>query len=148
MSLSENVEHDGFLISADPTRLDLDFIQQVLQNSYWAPSRSRESMERAVANSLCFGLYDARSHRQVGLARVVTDYETFAWLCDVVVDQPYRGRGLGKWLLDVVLSDPQLQPVRRWLLATLDAHGLYQRYGFAPMARPERWMERVYGSTA
>ena len=143
MSLSKTIEHDGFLITADPTRLDLDFIYGVLGNSYWAAGRSRESTERAVANSLCFGIYEERSRRQVGLARVVTDYETFAWLCDVVLDPSYRGRGLGKRMLEVVFSDPRLQPVRRWLLATLDALGLYNRYGFTPMARPERWMERV-----
>jgi N-acetylglutamate synthase-like GNAT family acetyltransferase len=138
-----NWERDGFLISTDPRRLDLDAIERLLRGSYWAAGRSRESIEHSVQHSRCFGLYDTRANRQIGLARVVTDFATFAWLCDVIVEEQYRGKGLGTWMLESVLSDPRLRDVTRWILATLDAHALYERLGFTPMARPDRWMERI-----
>jgi GNAT superfamily N-acetyltransferase len=139
----DDVERDGFLISADPSRLDFDAIERLLRSSYWASDRSRASIERSIRNSLCFGLYDARSGRQIGLTRVVTDYSTFAWLCDVIVEREYRGRGLGKWMMETVFSNPDLGEIARWMLATLDAKELYERYGFTPFARPDRWMERM-----
>ncbi len=129
-----SIERDGFLISTDPARLDLDAIERLMRTTYWAPDRSRESIEKSIQNSLCFALYDTRDGRQVGLMRVVTDYATFAWLCDVIIDQSYRGRGLGKWMLEVVLADDRLQPMSRWLLATADAHDLYRCHGFEVMA--------------
>jgi GNAT superfamily N-acetyltransferase len=136
------VERDGFLISTDPRRLDLDTVERFLRESYWAPARPRAAIEESVRNSLCFGLYDLAENRQIGLMRVVTDRATFAWLCDVTIDEAYRGRGLGKWMLSEVLGAPETCNVSRWILATRDAHDLYARYGFTSMLHPERWMER------
>jgi GNAT superfamily N-acetyltransferase len=136
-------QRDDFIISTDPARLDVDAIERLLQSSYWASERSRASTELAVKNSLCFGLYELRSGRQIGLTRVVTDHATFAWLCDVIVEEEHRGKGLGKWMMEVVLADPRLRHVSRWILATSDAHHLYERYGFTRMAHADRWMERV-----
>ncbi|HLY01679.1 MAG TPA: GNAT family N-acetyltransferase [Candidatus Cybelea sp.] len=136
-------QRDGFFISTDPRRLDLDAIERLLRSSYWASERSRASTELAVKNSLCFGLYQTPNAGLIGLTRVVTDYSTFAWLCDVIIEEEYRGKGLGKWMMEVVLADPSVCHVRRWILATSDAHQLYERYGFARMAHSDRWMERV-----
>ena len=94
-----------------------------------------------MRNSRCFGLYDASNGRQIGLTRVVTDYATFAWVCDVIVDEECRGNGLGVWMMETVLADPQLRGVRRWTLATRNAHRLYARFGFIPLAKPGNWME-------
>jgi GNAT superfamily N-acetyltransferase len=128
-----------FVISTDPALLDVPLIHDYLSNqSYWAEGRPLDVVRQSLENSLCFGLYE--NDRQAGLARVVTDRATFAWLCDVVVLPPYRGRGLSKWLLECVVSYPDLQSVRRFLLATRDAHSLYQRYGFTPLADPSRFM--------
>jgi GNAT superfamily N-acetyltransferase len=136
----EVARQGDFLISTDPGLLDLPSIHDFLTNrSYWAKGRPLEVFRRSLANSLCFGLYEQR--RQVGFARVVTDRATFAWLCDVFVLENYRGRGLAKWLIECVLGHPALQGLRRVLLGTRDAHGLYQRYGFAPLADPTRFME-------
>jgi GNAT superfamily N-acetyltransferase len=134
---------DNFTISTDPARLDVDAIAEMLTRAYWAKGRTREVIARYLQHSLTFGLYDGR--RQIGLARVVSDYTTFAWLCDVFIHEEYRGHGLGKWLMDTVHSHPDLQGLRRWLLATRDAHGLYAQYGWTLLANPERWMERFDG---
>ncbi len=98
-----------------------------------------ETVQRSVENSLNFGLYEET--QQIGFARVVTDYCTFAWLADVFILNQYRGRGLSKWLIEVILDHPALESMRRWVPATRDAHGLYRQFGFAPMRQPERWME-------
>ena len=111
----------------------------MLSRSYWAKGRPRERTERALANSLVFGLYDGG--KQIGLARVVSDYAIFAYLCDVIIHEDYRAHGLGKWLMQTVMSHPDLQGLRRWTLATRDAHGLYKQYGWSPLNGPERWME-------
>jgi GNAT superfamily N-acetyltransferase len=131
----------GYTISTDPARLDLDVIHGYLSGeSYWAQGRPLDVMQRAVQHSLCFGVY--AGEEQVGLARVVTDYATFAWLCDVFVLESHRGQGLGKWLIESVVAHPQLQGLL-FVLATRDAHGLYLRYGgFEPMRVLERWMLR------
>lgn len=129
-----------FHLSTDPARLDIEAICAFLQRAYWAQGRRRETVERTLQHSLCFGVYDRQ--RQVGLARLVTDYATFAWLCDVFIDETYRGHGLGKWLVAATLAHPELQGLRRWLLATRDAHGLYRQFGYQPLSAPERWMER------
>jgi GNAT superfamily N-acetyltransferase len=127
-------------ISTDPNRLDVDLIHRWLsEESYWAGGVSREIVARAIDNSLCFGVY--LEGRQVGLARVVTDRATFAWLDDVFILDSYRGRGYGKALIAAVVAHPELRGLRRLLLATRDAHGLYAQYGFTPVA-PERFMER------
>ncbi len=133
------LRRDGLLISTDPARLDLDAVCGFLSRSYWASARSRERIEASIRNSLVFGAYDGE--RQVGLARIVTDYATFAWLCDVFIDEGYRGRGVGKWLMEAVVSHPDLQSIKRILLVTADAHGLYEQYGFTPLAQPQKWME-------
>jgi len=138
MTLLE-VERDGFTISTDPARLDLDAICGFLARSYWAQDRTRETMQRAMKHSLCFGVYEGP--RQVGFARVLTDYATFAWLADVFIAEQYRGRGLGKWLVEVVLLHPDVLNVPRWFLATRDAHELYRRFGFTALTAPERRME-------
>lgn len=134
---------DNFAISTDPARLDIDTIYDFLTRAYWAKGRTREVIARYLRYSLTFGLYDRT--RQIGLARVVSDYTTFAWLCDVFIHEDYRGHGLGKWLIETVHSHPDLQGLRRWLLATRDAHGLYGQYGWTPLANPERWMEKFDG---
>ena len=127
-------------VSTDPALLDLAVIHDYLSNrSYWALGISREQQQRALDGSLCFGLYDGS--RQIGLARVVTDRATFAWLCDVFVLEAYRGRGLSKWLIECVLASPALCGLRRFLLGTRDAHGLYSRFGFTPLSDPTRFME-------
>jgi GNAT superfamily N-acetyltransferase len=131
----------SLLISTDPSRLDLDAICDFLARSYWAQDRPRESTEASLSSSLVFGVYDGK--RQVGLARIVTDYATFAWLCDVFVDEAYRGQGIGKWLMATILDHPRLAGIRRILLATRDAHGLYRQFGFVDLNAPERWMERL-----
>jgi GNAT superfamily N-acetyltransferase len=130
----------GYLISDDPARLDVTAIHAYLARSYWAAGIPREIVECAVRGSLCLGLYTAGE--QVGLVRIVTDYATFAWLCDVYVLEPHRGRGLSKAMMRAVLSHPRLQTVRRFTLATRDAHGLYAQFGFVPAAKPESQMEK------
>ncbi|MEI7642948.1 MAG: GNAT family N-acetyltransferase [Chloroflexales bacterium] len=132
----------AYLISTDPTRLNLDAVHAGLNRTYWAAGRSRAVVAQALAHSLCFGLY--HTDAQVGLARVVTDHTTFAWLCDVYILEDHRGAELGKWLIATVLSHPDLRAIRRIMLATRDAHGLYQRYGFRPLDVPEQWMERFF----
>ncbi len=132
---------DGFLISTDNARLDLDVIHTFLSTqSYWAEGVPREVVARSIANSLCFGIYEGS--KQVGFARVISDYATFAYLADVFVIEAYRGRGLSKALMDAVTAHPHLQDLRRWMLGTADAHGLYRRFGFAEPRYPERQMER------
>jgi GNAT superfamily N-acetyltransferase len=126
-------------VSTDPARLDLDTIHSFLARSYWASGIPRETVRRSLAHSLCFGLYDADA--QVGMARVVSDYATFAYLADVFVLESHRGRGLGSWMIACVMAHPDLQGLRVWRLATRDAHGLYRRFGFGPCLRPETHME-------
>jgi GNAT superfamily N-acetyltransferase len=129
-----------YTISTDKTRLDVDVIHGFLNASYWAAGRSVETIRTSIENSLAFGIYKA--DEQVGFARIITDYATFAWIADVFVLEVHRGRGLSKWLMDVIISHPSLQGFRRWVLATKDAHELYRRFGFTELTRPERWMER------
>jgi len=130
---------DQFTLSTDPSRLDRDAIAEMLQRAYWAIGRPRENTERAFDHSLVFGIYEET--KQVGFARIVTDYGVFAYLCDVFIHEDYRGHGLGKWLMETIMSHPDLQGLRRWALATRDAHGLYQQYGWNPVRNPNGWME-------
>lgn len=138
---------NGYLISTDTGRLNVDAIHDFLSSeAYWAINRTREVMERAIANSLVFGVYteDAEgSSTQVGFARVVTDRATFAYLSDVFVLPSFRGQGLSKWLVECILQHPDLQTLRRFVLVTRDANTLYERFGFAVLAHPERYMERL-----
>ncbi|GAB3818087.1 GNAT family N-acetyltransferase [Micromonospora zhanjiangensis] len=133
---------DGYRLSTDPGRIDLDRVHHWLStDAYWAIGRSRETMAAAIAGSVVFGIYRSGDGAQVAFARVVTDRATFGWLCDVYVDRAERGRGLGRWLVDQVRTELAEQGVRRILLATNDAHGLYAEAGFRPLAVPTRWME-------
>ena len=126
-------------ISCDPARLDIDAIHEFLSGSYWAAGIPRSVVERALANSLCFGVY--RDGQQVGLARVITDRATFAYLSDVYILPGHRGQGLAKRVLAEVIEHPELQGLRRMLLFTRDAHTLYAKFGFTPLAHPERVMD-------
>lgn len=136
------VHRDHFTISTAPDRLNVDAIADMLARAYWAQGRTRETIERSLAGSLVFGLYHEES--QIGLARVVSDYATFAWLCDVFIHEDYRGQGYGKWLIETVVAYPGLQGLRRFLLATRDAQGLYRQFGWSPLQSPERWMELLH----
>lgn len=140
---------DGFTITCDPARFDLEMIAGFLSSSYWAKGIPQATVEESLRNSLCFALLDA--DRQIGFARVISDYATIAYLGDVFILPEYRGRGLSKWLMDCVVSHPRLQGLRRWILATSDAHKLYGQFGFTALARPEIFMERhdrdVYSRT-
>jgi len=137
--MSREWRRGEYLISTDRSRLNLGVIHDFLSATYWAAGVPEDVVKRSVENSLVFGVY--RGKGQVGFARVVTDYATFAYLADVFVLEAHRGRGLGKWLIEVVLSHPDLRGLRRWLLATGDAHELYRKYGFAELARAEIFME-------
>ncbi len=144
--MTESWERGEYLINTDRSCLDVVLIHNFLSNeSYWAVGRSVEVVKRSLDHSLCFGIY--RNAEQVGFARVVTDFATFAWLADVFVVSEHRGRGLAKWLMEVILAHPDLQRFRRWVLATKDTHSLYAQFGFIPLHRPERWMERPDPST-
>jgi len=129
----------GFKISTDKELLDRDMIYQYLdKESYWAKGIPVEKVYTAIDNSMCFGVY--KDEQQVGFARVVTDKAIFAYLCDVFILNEFRGMGLSKWLVQTILAHNELQRLRRWLLATDDAHGLYSQFGFTPVTNPEKWM--------
>lgn len=134
--------HKGeYAISTDRGRVDLAVVHRYIsEESYWGKGRSMEVVRRSIENSLPFGVY--RGAEQAGFARVLTDYATFAWVADVFILEAHRGRGLSKWLMETILAHSELQGFRRWVLATKDAHGLYRRFGFRELRRPERWMER------
>jgi GNAT superfamily N-acetyltransferase len=137
----ESWERGDYLISTDRSRLNVELIHHFLsETTYWAQGRTRDVVQRSIDNSLPFGIY--KENDLVGFARIVTDYATFAWVADVFVLPEHRGQGLSKWLMEVILSHPELQGFRRWVLATKDAHSLYARFGFIALHRPERWMER------
>jgi len=148
-----------FLLSTDPALLDVEVIHSFLTNCYWAKGISREVVARSIEHSLCFGIYDvtqavpalAKDARpgvplvpgvaQIGFARVISDFATIAYLGDVFVLESYRGRGLGKWMMECIMQHPELQRLRRWILLTRDAHGLYQQFGFTQLKAAERYME-------
>src|SRR5579862_1260659 len=128
-----------FVISTDRDRLNLGLVHDFLTNSHWAKGIAREIVARSIEHSLCFGIYD--SGAQVGFARVISDFATFAYLGDVFVLESHRGKGLSKWLMECIAQHPALQNLRRWVLLTRDAHSLYSKYGFTPVKSPERYME-------
>jgi GNAT superfamily N-acetyltransferase len=128
-----------FVVSTERELLDLDRIHGFLADCYWAKGIPRDVVVRSIENSLCFGLY--AEGKQIGFARVVSDYATYAYIGDVFVIESFRGRGLGKWLMECVLEHPRLQGLRRWSLVTRDAHGLYAQLGFGPLKKPENYME-------
>jgi GNAT superfamily N-acetyltransferase len=140
--MPHSLHHADYLITDDPARLDPVAIHAYLSRSYWAANRPLEVVERSLAHSLCVGIY-APDGAQVGLVRVVSDYATFAYLCDVYVLEDHRQRGLAKAAMRLVDSHPRLQNLRRFQLVTQDAHGLYAGFGFKPLAHPERHMERL-----
>ncbi|MEU6376396.1 GNAT family N-acetyltransferase [Streptomyces sp. NPDC046909] len=136
---------DGYEISADPDRIDPARVHQWLStDAYWALGRSREKQDRAIAGSLNFGVYDTVSGEQVAYARIITDRATFAWLCDVYVDPSVRGKGIGTALVEAVREHLRPYGLRRILLATHDAHGVYAKAGFEPLANPDQWMAHLY----
>jgi len=128
----------GYRIVTGADAMDVDAIHAYLSVSYWSPGVPRDVVAKAIGGSLCFGLF--ADERQVGFARVITDRATFAYLCDVYVLEDHRGRGLGTWLMEAVIAHPHLRGLRRFMLATRDAHGLYEKFGFVPLARPEIFM--------
>ncbi len=130
---------ENFLISTDPAKIDLDAVHAYLVRSYWAEGIPCEIVERSLKWSLCFGVYAAE--KQIGFARVITDRATYAYIGDVYILEEYRGKGLSKWLMSCLKAHPDLQGLRRWALATRDAHGLYKQFGFTELKAPERWME-------
>ena len=131
----------GYKISTDKSLIDFEVVYKYLNgDSYWAKGIQAEKLRKAVENSMCFGVYD-RENNQVGFARVITDQATFAYICDLFILPGFRGLGLSKWLVQSILGHPELQGLRRWSLATADAHGLYNQFGFTQITRPEVWME-------
>jgi len=128
----------AYYISTSKEKLDIGYIHRFLSGSYWAENIPLEIVKKSIEHSICFGVYEG--NRQLGFARVVTDYATFGYLADVFIDEDYRGRGLSKWLMEIIMGHPQLQGFRTWQLATRDAHGLYARFGFAIPDKPERIM--------
>ncbi len=129
----------NYVVSTDRSRLDLEVIHSFLRSSYWAKNIPLSVVRKSIENSLCFGVYDAG--KQIGFARVISDLATFAYLSDVFILETHRGQGLAKWLLECIMAAPELQGLRRWLLATKDAHELYRQYGFQDLGSPERFME-------
>lgn len=134
-----------FIISTDRKRLQIDRIHKFLtEESYWAKERTLQQTVTAIENSLTFGVYEGeKGENLIGFARVVSDYATFAYVGDVFITEEFRGRSLSKWLMETIVAYPDLQNLRRWILATRDAHVLYEKFGFAALRFPERWMEKT-----
>jgi GNAT superfamily N-acetyltransferase len=129
-----------YLLSTDKSKIDIEIVHRFLAHSYWAESIPLDVVQKSIDNSLCFAIY----HRQklAGFARVISDFATFAYLADVFILPEERGKGLSKWLMETIMNHPQLQGLRRFTLATRDAHGLYERFGFTLFDKPERWMQK------
>ena len=136
-----NTTKNGFTISTDKAKLDVDLIHSFLNGTYWAEGIPKETIRRSIEGSLCFGVFE--NAKQIGFARMITDKATFAYLADVFIIEEYRGRGLSKWLMDVIMSHPDLQGLRRMILVTKDVHGLYKKFGFVPLINVERWMQKL-----
>ena len=128
-----------FVVSTDQRRLDRELIYEFLNGCYWARGIPRKTVDRSIENSLCFGVYCGE--QQVGFARVISDFATYAYIGDVFISEPFRGHGLGKLLMRSIMEHPDLQGLRRWSLVTRDAHGLYAQFGFQPVKSPQRHME-------
>jgi len=140
VKLADQLLQKGYTITTDQSLLDINTIHHYLAHeSYWAGGLSIERLQRSIENSLCFGVY--HENNLCGFARVITDKATFAYLCDVFVLKPHRGHGLSKWLLQNIQEHPELIGLRRWSLATADAHSLYSQFGFVPLNNTNRWME-------
>jgi GNAT superfamily N-acetyltransferase len=137
-----NFIKDRFNISAEKEKMDIDLIHSFLTRSYWAEEISKEVISKSIEGALCFGVFE--NDRQVGFARMITDRATFAYLADVFIIEEYRGLGLSKWLMEFIMSYPDLQGLRRMILATRDAHELYKKFGFTPLNNVDRWMHIHY----
>jgi N-acetylglutamate synthase-like GNAT family acetyltransferase len=133
---------NGYSISCDPASLDLDVVHGFLSQSYWAKAIPKSLVEKSIKGSLCWGIYHQGT--QVGFARIITDKATFAYLCDVFISNEHRGKGLSKALVSAIVAHPDLQGLRRWMLVTIDAHGLYEQFGFKTVSQPERHMEILH----
>lgn len=131
---------NGYRISSNQSEMDVESIHKFISQTYWAKDIPIETLKKAIDNSLCFGVFNSEGS-QVGFARMITDLATYAYLADVYVLDAHRGKGLSKWLMQEVMSHPDLQGLRRMTLATLDAHGLYEKFGFSDLAKPETFME-------
>ena len=130
---------DEFCISTDKTKLDVDSIHGFLSTkAYWCLNIPKDTVQKAIQNSRCFGVY--QNKKQIGFARVISDFSTIAYLGDVYILEEYRGKGLSKWLIETIMSDPNLQGLRRWILLTADAHGLYRQFGWTNIGEPDKWM--------
>lgn len=139
--MTELTIHKGaFCISTDKGKLDMDAIHEFLSTkAYWCLNIPKETVKNAIAHSLCFGVYEDK--RQIGFARIITDFSTIAYLGDVYIVEDKRGKGISKWLMETIMKHPDLQGLRRWVLLTGDAHGLYRQFGWTDIADPARWME-------
>jgi GNAT superfamily N-acetyltransferase len=137
--VNHQARREDYLISTDHALLDVEVIHNYLRQSYWAADIPVEIVRRSIANSLCFGVY--KNAGQIGFARIISDYATFAYLADVFILEPFRGQGLSKWLMEMIISHPQLQGLRKWMLATRDAHELYRKFGFTGIKNPDNCME-------
>jgi len=133
-----NIEKNNYLVSTDKNKINVAYVHEFLSQSYWSPGVPVKVVKKAMKGSVCFGVY--YKDKQVGYARMVTDKATFAYLADVFIDEDHRGKGLAKWLVETILAHPQLQGLRRILLATKDAHKLYEQCGFTSINNPERYM--------
>ncbi|HEY5588980.1 MAG TPA: GNAT family N-acetyltransferase [Candidatus Paceibacterota bacterium] len=134
---------NDFCITTDYQKIDFDAVCSLLWKSYWANTRKRDAIIKSLKNSLCFSLF--YNDKQIGLVRVITDYTTFAYLCDIIIDEEYRHKGLGVWFLQCVFKHPELQNLRRWTLATKDAHEFYKKFGFENLSKPDSFMELFNG---
>ena len=135
-----NWTRENHTISDEPERLQLEVIVEYLARAYWSNQRPRALVEKSIRHSLCFGVYE--NETQIGFARVISDQATFAYLADVFILESHQGHGLGKWLVQTILEHPDLQGLRRWMLATRDAHRLYAQFGFAALENPDRYMTK------
>ncbi len=133
-------QQDNYWITNDKDQLNIDFIHDFLKEAYWSKDIPKKSVSKSIDHSLCFGVF--HNNEPIGFARVVTDYTCIAYLADVFIISQYRSQGLAKWLLSCILDHPELQSLRRWILGTRDAHGLYNQFGFTPLKNPDIFMER------
>lgn len=131
---------DEYLLSTDKSKIDVEAVHHFLSQSYWAQNIPREVVQKSIDNSLCFAIY--HQQRLIGFARAISDFATFAYLADVFILPEERGKGLSKWLMEIIMDHPQLRGLRRFTLATRDAHGLYAQFGFTPFDKPGRWMQK------